>query len=160
MSFLTRAFHAWIDCPIALLLVVAPFLLVLTIPIAIDLSVVTGIAAFILTVLTDYDTGLFKVIPYKLHMIVDGIVGATFVIAPFILGFQGGDGVFLGAACDRPRRQRRSQGGNNSRCVISPCFPHRGGARQNGQDASSRITSPVIGCSNLSPSACSIMRGH
>lgn len=89
MSFFTRAFHAWIDCPIALLLVVAPFLLVLTTPIAIGLSVVTGIAAFILTVLTDHDTGLFKVIPYKLHMIVDGIVGATFVIAPFILGFRG-----------------------------------------------------------------------
>jgi hypothetical protein len=89
MSFFPRAFHAWIDYPVALLLIVAPFLLGLTTPIAIGLSVVTGIAAFILTVLTDHETGLFKVIPYKLHLIVDGIVGATFVIAPFILGLQG-----------------------------------------------------------------------
>ena len=60
-------------------------------PIAMWLSVVTGVAAFILTFLTDHETGVIKVLPYKLHLGVDLMVGVAFVVLPFVLGFKGLD---------------------------------------------------------------------
>jgi VIT1/CCC1 family predicted Fe2+/Mn2+ transporter len=58
-------------------------------PLAFWLSVATGIAAFILTVLTDHHLGIFKVLPYQFHLAVDFLVGVVFVLAPFLLGFSG-----------------------------------------------------------------------
>jgi hypothetical protein len=73
-----------------------PFLLGLgaSNPIAFQLSVATGVAAFILTLLTDHQLGIIKVIPYKIHLLVDFIVGIVFVIAPFIFSFEGIDAYY------------------------------------------------------------------
>lgn len=55
MRFFTRKVHAFLDYPVALNLMVLPFVFGLgtSNPLAKWLSVATGIAAFILTVLTD-----------------------------------------------------------------------------------------------------------
>ena len=87
-GLISQKFHAYIDYPVALGLIAMPFLFGLT-GIAFGLSVATGIAAFLLTVLTDHETGLIRVLPYKLHLTVDGLVGAAFVAAPFVLGLKG-----------------------------------------------------------------------
>lgn len=84
----TQKFHAYIDYPVALGLIALPFLLGFS-GIALGLSVATGIAAFALTLLTDHETGVIKVLPYKLHLAVDAAVGAVFVIVGFALGFTG-----------------------------------------------------------------------
>ncbi len=91
MKFVTKAMHAYIDYPVALGLIVMPFLLGIgsVNPAAMWLSVATGVAAFILTLLTDHETGVIRVLPYKLHLAVDFAVGLVFVAAPFILGFAG-----------------------------------------------------------------------
>ena len=91
--FVNRQVHAFIDYPVAISLMTMPFLLGLgaTNPLALWLSVATGVAAFVLTVLTDHETGVIKVLPYWFHVAVDRIVGLTFVIAPFLLGFTGLD---------------------------------------------------------------------
>jgi len=96
MNLFSQKFHAYIDYPVAFGLIAFPFLLGLGAanPLAFWLSVVTGIAAFGLTVLTDHETGLIKVLPYKLHLAVDFIVGVTFVAAPFVLGFTGLDAAY------------------------------------------------------------------
>ncbi|MFK7807249.1 MAG: hypothetical protein AB8F74_05535 [Saprospiraceae bacterium] len=96
MRFITQKIHAFIDYPVALALIGLPFLLQLGIsnPVAFYLSVITGVAAFFLTLLTDHETGLFKVVSYKFHLIVDFLVGLTFVIVPFLLGFEGIDLAF------------------------------------------------------------------
>ena len=60
-------------------------------PVAKWLSVVTGVAALILTLLTDHETGVVKVLPYWFHVAVDRVVGVTFIIAPFALGLAGLD---------------------------------------------------------------------
>lgn len=44
-----------------------------------------------MTVLTDHETGLIKVLPYWFHLAVDRLVGVTFVVAPFALGLTGLD---------------------------------------------------------------------
>jgi len=96
MKFITKDIHAYIDYPVAIALIAMPFLLQLgsSNPLAFTLSVTTGIAAFLLTVLTNHKLGVFKVLSYKLHLTVDFIVGLTFVIAPFILGFSGIDLIY------------------------------------------------------------------
>ena len=91
--FITKTIHAYLDYPVALGLIAMPFLFGLgaTAPLAFWLSVVTGIAAFVLTVLTDHHLGIIGVLPYSLHLAVDGLVGIAFVAAPIVLGFSGLD---------------------------------------------------------------------
>ena len=93
MRFVTKTIHAYLDYPVALGLLAAPSILGLgsTNELAFWLSVVTGVAAFILTILTDHQLGVIRVLPYKFHLLVDFLVGVTFAIAPFILGFTGLD---------------------------------------------------------------------
>lgn len=89
--FVTKNIHAYLDYPVALGLIIMPFLFGLGAvnPLAMWLSVVTGVAAFVLTALTDHHLGIFRVLPYSFHLLVDGLVGAVFVVAPFVLGFVG-----------------------------------------------------------------------
>src|SRR5579863_1249283 len=92
--FITRSIHAYlIDYPVAIVLIVAPFVLKLgqSGPVAMWLSVVVGVAALLLAALTDHPTGLVRVIPYWLHLWVDRAVGVVFVIAPFAFKFVGLD---------------------------------------------------------------------
>ncbi|UWQ53850.1 SPW repeat domain-containing protein [Leisingera caerulea] len=96
LRFVTRTIHAYLDYPVAAALMGLPFLLGLgeSNPLALWLSVATGIAALVLTVLTDHHLGLIRVLPYKLHLTVDLIVGITFLAAPFLFGFAGLDAAF------------------------------------------------------------------
>ena len=96
IRFVTKTIHAYLDYPVAIALIGLPFLLGLgsSNPLALWLSVGTGIAAFILTLLTDHQTGVVRVLPYSLHLAVDFAVGAVFLIAPFIFGFTGIDAAF------------------------------------------------------------------
>ncbi|WP_204376994.1 SPW repeat domain-containing protein [Methyloceanibacter methanicus] len=96
IRFVTRRIHAYLDYPVAFGLIGLPFLLGLgaSNPLALWLSVATGVAAFVLTVLTDHETGIIRVVPYSLHVAVDFLVGLVFVAAPFLFGFSGLDAWF------------------------------------------------------------------
>jgi hypothetical protein len=91
LRFMNKRLHAYLDYPVALALIAMPFILGLGAvnPLAFWLSVVTGVAAFFLTILTDHHLGLVRILPYKLHLAVDLLVGVTFLAAPFVLGFAG-----------------------------------------------------------------------
>lgn len=93
IRFVTKNIHAYLDYPVALGLIGLPVVLNLgqSNPLAFWLSVVTGFAALILTMLTDHETGLIRVVPYSFHLIVDFAVGVVFLAAPFVLGFKGID---------------------------------------------------------------------
>lgn len=94
--FVTKTIHAYLDYPVALGLMALPFALGLgsSSPAALWLSVVTGVAAFVLTLLTDHQLGVVRVLPYSLHLAVDLAVGIAFVLAPSTLGFSGLDAWF------------------------------------------------------------------
>ena len=94
--FVTRQLHTYIDYPVALGLIIMPFILGLgaSHPLAMLLSVVTGVAALVLTALTDHETGIVRVLPYSLHLAVDAAVGLVFLAAPFVLGFAGIDAAY------------------------------------------------------------------
>ena len=96
MKFVTKRIHAFLDYPVALALIILPFILGLgtSNPVAFQLSVVTGIAAFLLTLLTDHHLGVFKVVSYQLHLAVDFIVAIVFIAAPFLFSFEGIDAYY------------------------------------------------------------------
>lgn len=96
IRFITRTVHSYLDYPVALSLIALPFVLNLGIdnPVAKWLSVATGVAALILTVLTKHETGVVRVIPYSIHVAVDRLVGLVFIAAPFLLDFTGLDAVY------------------------------------------------------------------
>lgn len=96
MRFVTRTIHAYLDYPVAIALIVLPFLLGLgsSHTLALVLSPLVGVAAFVLTLFTDHHLGVFRVLPYKLHLAVDLAVGLLFLIVPLALGFTGLDAAF------------------------------------------------------------------
>jgi len=96
MKFITKNVHAYLDYPVAVALMVLPFILQLgeSSILAFYLSVVTGVAAFVLTLLTDHKFGVMKIISYKIHLAVDFLVGTSFVLLPLALGFSGMDLVY------------------------------------------------------------------
>lgn len=91
--FITKTMHALLDYPVALALMGLPFVFGLgsSHPLALWLSVVTGAAALVLTLFTDHQLGVFRVLPYRFHLTVDGVVGVAFLLAPTLLGFGGID---------------------------------------------------------------------
>jgi len=93
IRFVTKTVHALLDYPVALSLVATPVLLGLGRgnPLALWVSVATGIAAFIMTLFTDHKTGVIRLLPYGLHVAVDRLVGIVFVAVPFVLGLNGLD---------------------------------------------------------------------
>lgn len=56
-------------------------------PAALYLSVMTGVAAFLLTVLTDHHLGVFRILRCKLHQAVDLAVCLTFLVVPSVFRF-------------------------------------------------------------------------
>ena len=99
VRFVTRRVHAWIDYPVAVSLIALPLVLGVGAdnPAAKWLSVATGVAALVLTLLTNHETGVVKVLPYWFHVAVDRLVGVTFLAAPFALGLTGLDAAYYWA---------------------------------------------------------------
>ncbi|MCA9768290.1 MAG: hypothetical protein KC485_05675, partial [Gemmatimonadetes bacterium] len=48
----------------------------------------------LLTVFTDHHLGLVRVLPYRLHLAADFVVGLLFLALPVALGFTGLDAAF------------------------------------------------------------------
>jgi hypothetical protein len=96
MKFVTKQIHAYLDYPVAIALIGLPFLLDLgnSNPLAFQLSVITGVAAFILTLLTDHHLGVIRIVSYRLHLMVDFLVGLVFFTAPFLFSFEGLDAYY------------------------------------------------------------------
>ena len=96
IRFITKQIHAYLDYPVAIVLMAAPFILGLgeSLPLAKWLSFGTGVAALFLTVLTDHQLGLIRLLPYWVHLAVDFLVGVVFLAAPFAFGFSGIDAMF------------------------------------------------------------------
>jgi len=93
IRFVSRKIHSLLDYPVAAGLISLPILLNLgrTNPAAFWLSVATGGAALVLTLLTNHETGVWRVLPYRFHLAADFAVGILFLIAPVVLGFSGID---------------------------------------------------------------------
>ncbi len=93
IRFVTPALHGIVDYLAGIALIVVPRLLGLgdSSPYAMTLWTAVGVAAIISALLTNYHLGLFKLVPYKLHLMVDLSVAALFAIAPALFDLKGPD---------------------------------------------------------------------
>lgn len=92
----SRRVHAYLDYPISIALIVLPLLLGLgsSSALAFWIAFGAGLASFSLTLMTDHETGLFRLLPYSLHLIADFVIGVVLAVAPFVFGFTGLDATF------------------------------------------------------------------
>ena len=78
--------HAILDYVVGLLLILGPLLLGLP-GMAAAVPMALGVATLVYSLLTDYDLGLFRVIPYRAHLMLDGAAGALLIVSPWFFGF-------------------------------------------------------------------------
>lgn len=91
MKFLTPALHGIGDYAAAAVLIIAPFVLDLAAQSALAhwFSVGGGAGLVLYSLLTDYRFGAAKVLPFDIHLLLDGIAAAAFLALPFALGLDG-----------------------------------------------------------------------
>ncbi|HXV29970.1 MAG TPA: hypothetical protein VD840_06540 [Sinorhizobium sp.] len=96
IRFLTPTWHGVVDYLAAAALLTMPFVLNLgaSSPIAKWLSVGTGLAVIVVSMLTDYKYGAIRVLPFKGHLAIDAAVATAFALAPTVFGFTGLDAWF------------------------------------------------------------------
>jgi hypothetical protein len=90
--FIKKSIHTdLIDYPVAIVFMVAPFLLKLgkSSPVALWLSVATRVTALLLPALTEHPTGLFRVVRCWLHLWADRALGVVSITAPSAFHFTG-----------------------------------------------------------------------
>jgi hypothetical protein len=50
--------------------------------------VVIGILIFVMALLTDFGLGIVKIIPMKIHLLIDVFVGVFLALSPWLFGFH------------------------------------------------------------------------
>lgn len=91
MRFITPSLHGILDYAAAIALIVLPFILGLEAQSALAhwISVIAGVGLVGYSLITQYAFSFAKLIPFKVHLILDIAAAVFFVAAPFILGFEG-----------------------------------------------------------------------
>ena len=90
-KFLSPAIHGLLDYAAALALIVLPFLLPFdgAPAAAVWLSVAAGVGLIGYSLLTDYAFGPFRLLSFRVHLLLDLAAALVFVAAPFVMGWQG-----------------------------------------------------------------------
>lgn len=94
MKVLNSRIHGIVDYLVLIFLLASPTLFNLSEDIGFYMYILAGIH-FLLTILTSFQYGLFKVIPFKIHGIIEYIVGIALIGAVFVHDLQGVDETFL-----------------------------------------------------------------
>ncbi len=85
---LPLSFHAAVELPVALVFLVAPFILDFDDDTAKTLSIIVGVAVAILFATTAWRPAPLKIVPVVGHAVADFTVGIVLVVAPFLLDFD------------------------------------------------------------------------
>ncbi len=89
MKFIPSRLHGFIDYATALILILAPLVVLPAVGIAKWLSIAAGVGLIIYSLITDYSVSARKAISFRLHLTLDFLAGIVFVAAPFVFGFSG-----------------------------------------------------------------------
>lgn len=79
--------HGYLDYLLGFLLIGIPFLFAVPDGVPSRLLILMGMATIVYSLMTDYELGLFKVIPVKVHLIIDFLSGLLLIAAPWLFGF-------------------------------------------------------------------------
>ena len=80
--------HGVIEYLAAALFIAAPFLFSFDDDTATAVSIVVGVALLIVTACTALPTGIIKSIPVQAHAVIDYLLAALLIAAPFLFGFS------------------------------------------------------------------------
>jgi hypothetical protein len=80
--------HGLLEYGAGVLLLAAPFLFSFDSGAATALSILTGLGVFVLAATTASSTGLAKIVPIGIHVLLDLAIVALLVAAPFLFGFS------------------------------------------------------------------------
>ncbi len=80
--------HGAVEYALGAFLIVAPFLFEFEADAAVAISVVAGVFVLVLEASSDLPTGLARVVPVGIHFVVEVILGAALIAAPFLFGFS------------------------------------------------------------------------
>jgi len=80
--------HGAIEYLAAVLLIAAPFIFSFDDDTATAVSIVVGVVILIVTASTALPTGLIKSIPVQAHAVIDFLLAAVLIAAPFLFGFS------------------------------------------------------------------------
>ena len=96
LRVLTPKLHGVVDYAAALGLLAFPFILGLgaSSPLAVWLSVASGVAVIGYSLLTSYAYSAAKVLSFRTHLIIDFVAAVGFAVAPFAFGFRGIDAAY------------------------------------------------------------------
>ncbi|MBA2474375.1 MAG: hypothetical protein H0V40_00235 [Actinobacteria bacterium] len=81
-------FHGVAEYLAAALFIAAPFLFGFDSSAATAVSIVVGLGILVITASTAFSTGLAKVIPIGIHVVLDFVAAAIMLAAPFLFGFS------------------------------------------------------------------------
>ena len=80
--------HGVIEYLAAALFIAAPFLFSFDDDTATAVSIVVGVLVLVVTASTALPTGLIKSIPVQAHAVIDFLLAAALIAAPFLFGFS------------------------------------------------------------------------
>ena len=88
MRFLSTRVHGMMDYATGGLLIVAPWLFGFADGSAAQwLPIVLGAGIILMSLLTDYELSISRIIPMGAHLAVDGLGGALLAVSPWLFGF-------------------------------------------------------------------------
>jgi hypothetical protein len=85
---LPLSFHAGVELPVALVFLIAPFVLDFDDDTAKTLSIIVAVAVAILFATTAWRPAPLKIVPVVGHAVADFTVGIVLVLAPFLFDFD------------------------------------------------------------------------
>lgn len=89
MRFLPTRIHGYLDYLIGALLIVAPWLFGFAAGGAETwVPVILGVAVIVYSLLTDYELGVWRVIPMSTHLWLDALGGVFLAVSPWLFGFD------------------------------------------------------------------------
>jgi hypothetical protein len=80
--------HVLIEYGIAVLMMVAPFLLSFDATAADLVSVLVGAGVLVLALMTDAPTGIARSLPVASHVVLDYVLSVFLIVVPFVFGFS------------------------------------------------------------------------
>ena len=90
MKIIPKFFHGVLDYVTGLLLLLAPILFGFSDVggAAVWVMRLVGVMILLQALTTDYELGLLKTIPIRMHLMMDYVVGAFMLVAPWLFGFS------------------------------------------------------------------------
>lgn len=80
--------HGYIDYLMGLVLIAIPFLFAIPEGVPATLLIVLGTATILYSLMTNYELGLFKILPMKVHLFIDLVSCLLLITAPWLFGFN------------------------------------------------------------------------